>query len=124
MNFWTPNRPLLIDTGARAFEALVKGNSRPTAVLCANDVLAAGALRAARELDLSVPKDISVTGFDDIELSIVVHPALTTVHVPHRDMGRKAARVLVAMIQDTPPENSVELPVEIKLRTSLGSAPD
>jgi len=115
--------PYGVENGAEAFTKLMQGSIRPTAVICANDVLAAGALRAARTTGLSVPRDVSVIGFDDIELSRVVHPTLTTVHVPHQNMGRQAARVLVGMVDGIAPERSLELPVEIILRESLGPAP-
>ncbi len=87
-----------VENGAQAFERLMQNGEQPTLVMCGNDVLAVGALRAARSLGLCVPKDVSITGFDDIELATVVDPPLTTVHVPHRDMGRRAARALVEMI--------------------------
>ena len=116
--------PYGIENGASAFDALMKKDPKPTAILCANDVLAAGALRAARLAELSVPRDVSIIGFDDIEMSRVVHPTLTTVHVPHQNMGRQAAQVLVGMVDGTLPERSLELPVEIVIRESLGPAPE
>lgn len=89
-----------IDEGAAGFAQLMDAPIRPTAVFCGNDVLAAGALRKARELGIEVPNDISIIGFDDIELAHVVHPPLTTVHVPHREMGRLAALALVNLLQE------------------------
>lgn len=86
-----------IDKGYDAFLELFQAADRPTVVMCGNDVLAVGALRAARQLGLKVPQDVSITGFDDIELASVANPALTTVHVPHREMGREAARMLLRM---------------------------
>jgi LacI family transcriptional regulator len=91
-----------------------------TAVMCVNDVLAIGALRAAREMGLSVPRDVSITGFDDIEIAMLAEPALTTVHVPHREMGRRAAQMLIAMMRDNDTPESVKLPTDIRLRRSLG----
>ncbi|EAQ24102.1 LacI family DNA-binding transcriptional regulator [Roseovarius sp. 217] len=90
--------PYSIANGAEAMAKLMALPARPTAVICGNDVLAVGALQMARKLGLRVPADVSITGFDDIELATVVDPALTTVHVPHREMGREAARLLVAMV--------------------------
>jgi LacI family transcriptional regulator len=77
-----------------ALEKILQGADRPTAVICGNDVLAVGAILRAKELGIKVPDDISVTGFDDIELATVVEPGVTTVHVPHRRMGTSAAQVL------------------------------
>ena len=113
-----------IDAGAAAFAELMALNPRPTAVLCGNDVLAAGALRQAREMGLEVPRDVSVTGFDDIELARIVTPALTTVHVPHREMGTRAARQLVEMVERKAAGRTVALEAQLCLRDSLGPPPD
>ena len=71
-----------------------------------------------------MPGDVSILGFDDIELAQVAYPKLTTVHVPHRDMGRKAARALIAHLQNGTEIEAEELPAELFLRDSLGPAPD
>jgi len=92
--------PYSIADGATAFAGLMARQPRPSVVLCGNDVLAVGALRGARQLGLTVPADVSITGFDDIELAQVASPELTTVHVPHRKMGEMAAEELVAMIEE------------------------
>ncbi len=112
-----------IDSGARAFAELMARRPGPTAILCGNDVLAVGAVGQARDMGLGVPGDVSITGFDDIELAQVSHPKLTTVHVPHREMGRKAARALVAALEDGVPMVGEELRADIRLRGSLGPAP-
>ncbi|MEM6383071.1 MAG: LacI family DNA-binding transcriptional regulator [Pseudomonadota bacterium] len=88
-----------IANGAEAFAELMGRDAPPTAVLCGNDVLAVGALGRARQMGLSVPGDVSITGFDDIELAEISFPPLTTVHVPHRQMGQAAARLLVNLIR-------------------------
>ncbi|WP_323765359.1 LacI family DNA-binding transcriptional regulator [Marinovum sp.] len=109
--------------GARALEQLMQRTPRPTAVLCGNDVLAAGALTQARRMGLDVPGDLSITGFDDIEIAEIVTPGLTTVHVPHRNMGKGAADLLLAMRAGEDPGPSVELEAVLMLRDSLGPAP-
>lgn len=109
------------DTGGAAFEALMRKDEPPSAVMCGNDVLAAGALCAARRMGLGVPAEISITGFDDIELATVIDPPLTTVHVPHREMGRRAAEMLVEMVHGSEPEpRQVDLRAEIRMRGTLG----
>lgn len=108
-----------IDTGAKAFEELITSAQRPSVVMCGNDVLAVGALRRAREMGIDVPGDVSVTGFDDIELAQVAVPALTTVHVPHREMGRSAARELVRMVRGEGDTVTIELRAELRMRDSL-----
>lgn len=114
--------PHSVEDGARAFAA-VMARDQPTAVLCFNDVLAAGALRQAWHMGLSVPEDVSITGFGDIELAELVRPGLTTVHVPHRDMGRRAALALVALRNGEAAGPSIALPAQIKWRETLGPAP-
>ncbi|MEP5762371.1 MAG: LacI family DNA-binding transcriptional regulator [Litoreibacter sp.] len=81
-----------IESGASAFEEVMSRPDRPSVVICGNDVLGVGALARARDMGIDVPGDVSITGFDDIELAKVATPALTTVHVPHQEMGRNAAR--------------------------------
>ncbi|MEM8876729.1 MAG: LacI family DNA-binding transcriptional regulator [Pseudomonadota bacterium] len=112
-----------IDNGATGFKALMSADPRPTAVMCGNDVLAVGALRMASEMGLAVPGDVSITGFDDIELAQVASPALTTVHVPHRAMGRGAAQMLVDMLEGSRPLESTRLEAELCLRDTLGPCP-
>lgn len=111
-----------VDYGAEALGTLMEAAAPPTAVMCGNDVLAAGALQRARELGLAVPGDLSITGFDDIELARIVSPALTTVHVPHREMGRKAAIALIDMLEGRRDLSSLELQVSLRMRDTLGPA--
>ncbi|WP_170327919.1 LacI family DNA-binding transcriptional regulator [Ruegeria arenilitoris] len=112
--------PYQIENGAKAFSKLMSQGVRPTAILCGNDVLAVGALYRAREMGLNVPKDVSVTGFDDIELARIATPALTTVHVPHRDMGRRAALALIDILENRTPSSGTRLATHIVERQSLG----
>jgi LacI family transcriptional regulator len=115
--------PYGIETGAAALATLMRSEAPPTAVLCGNDVLAVGALNRAREMGLSVPGDLSIVGFDDIELAQVAYPALSTVHVPHREMGRKAAAALIARLGGGGEIAGEELFTELRLRDSLGPVP-
>jgi LacI family transcriptional regulator len=108
-----------IQCGRDAFVELMQTGPRPTLVMCGNDVLAAGAVRAAHELDLDVPGDVSITGFDDIELATVISPALTTVHVPHRQMGSLAAEALLAQVRDNSAPQQTTLETYIVERQSL-----
>jgi LacI family transcriptional regulator len=108
-----------IESGARAFRGLMQSDRPATAVICGNDVLAAGAIVAARDMGLRVPDDISVTGFDDIELASVVTPALTTVHVPHKDMGQAAAHRLINAVEGRDGPTATPLDTHLVLRGSL-----
>ena len=111
-----------IGAGGRALAGLMEGDPKPSVVMCGNDVLAVGAIGEAKRLGYRVPDDLSVTGFDDIELAQVAEPPLTTVHVPHRKMGREAALALMEMIRSGQPAPSVELETDIRMRSSLGPA--
>ncbi|MFP1631157.1 LacI family DNA-binding transcriptional regulator [Zhengella sp. ZM62] len=115
--------PYSFEDGSRAFEALMQRHPRPTAVICGNDVLAVGAIKRARSMGMSVPGDVSITGFDDIDIASFVTPALTTVHVPHRRMGTAAAHLLLQLIAGESAKRRVEIDVEMRMRGSLGPAP-
>jgi LacI family transcriptional regulator/LacI family repressor for deo operon, udp, cdd, tsx, nupC, and nupG len=73
--------------------------SRPTAATCYNDLVALGLLRALRELGIGVPEEVSVVGFDDLDMLPYFPLALTTVHVPRYEMGRRAAELLIQQIE-------------------------
>ena len=108
--------------GAKALDQLLANPSPPTAVICGNDVLAVGAVKRAKQLGLAVPEDLSITGFADIEVSELIDPELTTVHVPHREMGVAAAKSLIAMLKTQTPVESHLLETRIVNRQSLGPA--
>jgi len=74
----------------------------PTAIFAANDLLALGALRAAREMGLRVPLDLSLVGINDIPMVGLVDPPLTTARVPQREMGAIAARMLISVLEHEP----------------------
>ena len=86
--------PASIDGGIAAMTGAWEDGLRPTAVLAMSDAMAIGAMRALRDLRLDVPGDVSVVGFDDIDLSPHVDPPLTTVHQPIRRKGEEAVRLL------------------------------
>lgn len=81
-------------SGSMIAARLLDGPAPPTALICANDDMAAGALSTAHGRGLDVPGDLSITGFDDTPVSEIVWPPLTTVHQPLKDMGREAVQVL------------------------------
>lgn len=108
-----------LDESAVAAEHLMALSPRPTAIICGNDVQAAGAILGIRKAGMAVPDDVSVVGFDDIDLALVIEPAITTVRVPHRRMGRAAAELLLRMISSVGLNDSVEFDTEIVVRSSL-----
>lgn len=84
------------DSGLAAAQQLLDGPTPPTAIFASNDEMAAGALHAARQRDLSVPDDLSIIGFDDSPIAAHLWPPMTTVGWPVREMGRAAALKIIA----------------------------
>ncbi|MEU9981402.1 LacI family DNA-binding transcriptional regulator [Streptomyces sp. NPDC050856] len=111
-------------TGARvaAEGALTAPGPRPTALVCDDDILAAGACKAVRRLGLRVPEDVSVTGFDDLALATALEPELTTVRLPAERIGERGMAALLAVLAGRPPERG-DLPVTLMRRGSSGPAP-
>ncbi|MFI0483551.1 LacI family DNA-binding transcriptional regulator [Actinomadura sp. 9N215] len=111
--------------GARAFRLLLDGLSDDdgcTAVVAANDMIALGCLDVAEERRLRCPRDLSVVGFNDMPFVGRLTPALTTVHVPHYEIGAEAARMLLERLADPGlPRKSVTLPVSLVVRGSTAA---
>ena len=112
-----------IAAAGAAFDRAMMMDAPPTALICGNDVLAAGAMDRARVQRIEVPRDVSITGFDDIDIAGVVTPPLTTVHVPHAEMGRRAAATLVEMIAGRPVPPPEALPATPRYRGTLSAPP-
>ena len=81
----------------------------PTALVCANDTMAIGAMRAVKQHGFAVPGDVSVTGYDDLRMSGFTEPPLTTLRQPIREAGRSLAEKLLALLGGTPPADLQEL---------------
>ncbi|WP_243042959.1 LacI family DNA-binding transcriptional regulator [Dyella sedimenti] len=111
------------DSGVVAARVLLGLPSPPTAIFAANDDMAAGVIWAASEAGLSVPRDLSVCGFDDTPLSQQIWPSLTTIHQPCRDMGRIAANELLRTVRGGEGD-MVFAKFSMRLRGSTGRAPD
>ena len=109
--------PYTLQAGRDAFTSLI-ARTRPTAVVCGNDVLAIGAIQEAQRLGFSVPGDLSVAGFDDMEIATVISPALTTMRFPIAQIGAEAARNLLARIGGEAPARCLELPIKLVVRGS------
>jgi len=111
--------------GERTMQQLLALARPPTAVFTHNDVLAMGALHAIRQAGLSVPGDISVVGYDDITSAAYFFPPLTTVRSPKAEMGARASRMILQLVQqkDHPPATTITLPVELVIRLSTAAPP-
>ena len=100
---------------------LLRLDPRPTAIFASNDEMAAGVYHAARQLGLSIPDDLSVVGFDDTMVAQIAAPALTTVHQPLEESGRRAVERLVAALDDEdsqPHEERLDLRLEVRRTTA------
>ncbi len=93
---------------------------RPTAVICANDVLALGAMMESRALGIEVPGDVSITGFADLDFAAHLDPALTTMHIPSEEMGRCAAEYLLARLAGESVPSNMELEARLIVRGTTG----
>ncbi|MFJ9573982.1 MULTISPECIES: LacI family DNA-binding transcriptional regulator [Streptomyces] len=114
----TVRAPLDVRAGREAAEqALAVTGERPTAIVCDDDILAAGACKAARRLGLRVPDDLSVTGFDDLALATAVEPELTTVQLPAEQVGERGMAALLAVLEGRGAEPG-SLPVRLVVRGS------
>lgn len=107
-----------IAAGLPAARKLLAAKRPPTAIVAANDLLALGCYDAAAELGLTVPGDLSVTGFNDMPFADRFSPALTTVRVPMYDIGRHAAHILIEQLAGLPAARTETLPVDLVVRAS------
>lgn len=111
-----------LENGYGATQRLLELPQRPTAIFASGDLLALGAVMAAKDLGLSVPGDVSVMGYDDIELAGYVTPALTTVRQNTELLGTRAAELLLASMNDHHTvQEALVLPVEIIVRNSCAA---
>ena len=124
------NDGMVVEGGARledgyrvVREVFGRPGERPTAVTCFNDLVAIGALRALSELGLSVPGDVSVVGYDDIEMAAYLPTPLTTVHVPTREMGRRAASLLLRQLDGETGETPDRVVLDATLEVRATSRP-
>src|SRR5690606_35129395 len=124
---WEP--PPVVDggfccgSGFEATDGLLELRDPPTAIFAANDDMAAGAIGAICERGLSVPRHVSVCGFDDTPIARHIYPSLTTVRQPTREMGRLAGLELLKEIRGQGQGGLVTVPYTLQLRRSTGPRP-
>lgn len=113
-----------LEGGRQAARELLESGFRPTAILCVNDFMAVGVMRELREEGLQIPRDVSVTGFDNIKLAEFCSPPLTTVHIPREQIGHIIFENIVGN-GDQRRETGREIVIdpELVLRDSTGPAP-
>ncbi|MEU9285573.1 LacI family DNA-binding transcriptional regulator [Streptomyces sp. NPDC048275] len=117
----TTRAPITIDDAlTAAATALAAPGPRPTALVCDDDKLAAGAYKAARRLGLRIPDDISITGLDDLALARAIDPELTTVRLDAELFGERGMEALLAVLDGrTPPAG--DIPVQLVVRGSTAA---
>jgi LacI family transcriptional regulator len=121
---WLVDGNYRIAGGSEAMSAILSQAQIPTAVVTANDLTAIGALRSAREHGLQIPNDISIAGFDDIEMSGIVYPPLTTLRISRKQYADMLLEALSTADRDlTKPGRQFTLPTELVVRESTGPAP-
>lgn len=114
----TVSAPISIDGALTAtMTALSAKGPRPTAIVCDDDKLAAGAYKAVRRLGLRIPDDISVTGLDDLALATAIDPELTTVRLDAELFGERGMQALLAVLEGREPEEG-DIPVDLVVRGS------
>ena len=109
-----------LESARAAARELLSRHAELTAIFCDDDIVAAGAYLAVRELGLRIPDHLSVVGFDGLDIGRVLDPPLTTVAVDPERLGRVAFELLMAQLAGKRPRSRV-LPVELELRGSTAA---
>jgi len=116
---WIVEAPFTFEGGRQALRELWDSEERPSVVICGTDLQAIGLLDECRAKNIRVPEDLSVTGFDDIEQARLTQPPLTTVRVPSLEIGARAARHLMALIDGRSGEDEIVLDAPVVERDTL-----
>ncbi len=112
-----------IEEGYQQCQNLMKLRHPPTAIFTYSDLLAIGAMRAAQDLGISIPSDLSIIGFDDISLASYTNPRLTTIHQDKQEIGELAVKQLLKRIQSPElPAERILLPTQLVIRESTAPA--
>jgi len=121
------DKELLVQTdyslsgGRDSIKKILGLNNPPTAAFCSNDYIALGATKGAREMGLTLPEDLSIVGFDDVQTASYMVPALTTIHQPAYEMGQRAAQILLQMIEkkSKPVQDMMDLKLIVRESTAV-----
>jgi LacI family transcriptional regulator len=119
---WRLSGNFVREGGYNATKMMIMQGSLPTAVFYGNDEMAIGGLKAFEESGISVPDDVSVIGFDDIQLAEYVNPPLTTIRQPKSEAGSLAAHLLFQILGGESVKQSYMLTTEMMERASAGKS--
>jgi LacI family transcriptional regulator len=111
------------ESGVAATRKLLALKRRPTAIFAADDDMAAGAIWATSEAGVSVPRELSICGFDDTAIAAQMWPPLTTVHQPVREMGARVTEELLRVVSGKGSATMVEVRYEMRIRASTAAPP-
>jgi LacI family transcriptional regulator len=122
---WIVEGDLHMGGGQMAMEQILRMKPRPTALLCTNDLMAFGALRAAHQFNVNVPKALSIIGFDNLPVCDMVTPPLSSVDIPRRDMASHMFRMLMKASESKQFQKlpTPQIKTSLKLRASTARAP-
>jgi LacI family transcriptional regulator len=109
--------------GRVGLQTLMAARQPPTAIICGNDLLATGALLEAQRMGIEVPRQLSICGIDNHELSEAINPGLTTINLPTQALGRITADAILSAISGQEIAANALLPFELIVRGSTAPAP-
>jgi DNA-binding LacI/PurR family transcriptional regulator len=112
-----------LEGGWQVTREMLDSGFKPTAVVCANDFMAVGVLRALREHGIAVPEQVSVTGLDNIKLAEFCYPTLTTIHIPRDRVGRLMFEKLMGGVETPGFGTELVIDPDLVIRDSTGPAP-
>lgn len=121
---WIAVGDMRVEGGRTAMQRLLAHNPRPTAVVVSNDLMAVGALQAAHAARIRVPHDLSIIGFDDLPIASMVHPSLSTIRHPRREVAARAFDFLWAALQRLEAPAAEPLQPHLVIRSSTAPPPD
>ncbi len=114
------NRTSNVRVGDQAFKKMAERGKLPSSIFVSNDMMAMGVINAANELDIKVPDDLSIIGYDDIHIAKFMSPSLTTIHQPKYRLGQAAVETLVRRLDDKSNEAQVvQLEPTLVVRNSV-----
>ncbi|MFS0862666.1 LacI family DNA-binding transcriptional regulator [Fredinandcohnia sp. 179-A 10B2 NHS] len=116
---YVPNWQDTLSSGYEKTVELLEKNIPFTAIAACNDLMAIGAIRALNERGIRVPEDVSVSGFDDVEIARMFNPALTTINIPKRQIGRSLMELLLQQLNGVTEIESIEYVPQLVVRESV-----
>ncbi len=117
---WVVEGDHTLEGGIRAMDVLLSGGKLPTAVMCSNDMTAIGVLHKVYRAGLRVPDDLSIIGFDDIQMSRVTIPPLTSIQMSRLEIARAAVTALRAYVENSTPQREYKIDTRLVVRESTG----